>query len=111
MMIPVPTVITVATVAIRIAADRGVTAPTTRRSSRRSNLVSSAITIEFALVGGAPARFARPVEGISLRSRIGGCWLSAAAAAEPSNHEPTSQARQAQQQKHQDDVHQHARLL
>jgi hypothetical protein len=50
-------VITVATVEIRMAAARGVTAPTTTRSSRRSNLVSSAIRVEFALTGGAPAPF------------------------------------------------------
>src|SRR4051794_9399134 len=53
--IPAPTVITVDTVAITTAAPRGLVAWATRRSSRRSSLVSSSIIGEFAAAAAHPA--------------------------------------------------------
>ncbi len=53
--IPAPTVIEVDTVAITRTAPRGRVARASTRSSRRSSLVSSATTVEFALAGARPA--------------------------------------------------------
>jgi hypothetical protein len=53
--IPAATVIEVDTVAITTAAPRGLAARATTRSSRCSSLVSSSITVEFALTGARPA--------------------------------------------------------
>ncbi|WP_211233071.1 hypothetical protein [Solirubrobacter soli] len=52
---PAPTVITVDTVAITMAAPRGVVARDTALSSRRSSLVASTIPHEFEVAGSAPA--------------------------------------------------------